>query len=332
MCRRITSPMPSGFRNSRGASASAHTSDLLARAKSGERAALSRIISLIENQVVDPSTLIPALYAKPPNAQVIGITGPPGAGKSTFVGALLRKYLAKGQKVAVIAVDPSSPITRGAVLGDRIRMVGAGSHEGAFIRSVAARGHLGGTSGRTGVVIDLLDAVGYDCVIVETVGVGQSEVAIATLAQTTVVLLAPGLGDDIQSMKSGVLEVADLFVVNKSDLVGADVLANHLLDIPPLSGRSSPVDVIKCCSTRDEGIDEVIAILKLLHERGSAGTSGRVARLKALVRDTALARLSARLDAAAPKIEQYAGRIVAGDLKLDSGIEMLLHDLTSPLD
>lgn len=300
----------------------------MSRAAAGDRAALGRVISLIENDAADLDVVLKVISATPPQARVIGVTGPPGAGKSTFVGALLRHYIEVGDKVAVIAVDPSSPVTRGAVLGDRIRMFGAAPQENLFIRSIAARGQLGGLSGRTGLIVDLMDAVGYETIIVETVGVGQSEVAIAALAQTTVLLLAPGLGDDIQSLKAGILEVADLFVVNKSDLPGAETLASHLKRMPPLPGRDAPVKVVLCSAAYGNGIDEVVDAL----ERGSEALrerhAARADRLAALLRDYATQRFAQRLGAA-PELHRYSTQIAASEIKLETAIVKLIKDLAS---
>lgn len=326
------SPTPFACPDNRKPAAPAALPDLMARALAGERAALGRLISLIENDAVDLDLLVPAIHAKPPRARVIGVTGPPGAGKSTFVGAILRQFLDDGQRVAVIAVDPSSPITHGAVLGDRIRMAGSAPSDRAFIRSLAARGQLGGLSGRTGLVVDLMDAAGHDTIIVETVGVGQSEIAIAVLAQTTLLLLAPGLGDDIQSLKAGILEIADLFVVNKSDLPGADVLTDHLRAMPPVPGRANPTPVVLCSATGGDGIDGVIGILRGLPAPDAAAQDARAGRLTALLAEIAMARIAARLDAAVPQAARYAAKVASGMLKLDKGVNLLLKDLLSAAD
>lgn len=321
--------MPSAFQDSRKPASPLVTRELMERATSGDRAALGRLISLIENDSADLDVLLRAIFAMPPRAQVIGVTGPPGAGKSTFVGALLRHYRNDGCKVAVIAVDPSSPVTRGAVLGDRIRMAGTAPQEGVFIRSIAARGQLGGLSGRTGLIVDLMDAVGYDTVIVETVGVGQSEVAIAALAQTTVVLLAPGLGDDIQSLKAGILEVADLFVVNKSDLPGAEILANHLDKMPPVPGRTVSVEVLMCSAVHGEGIADVVAALDVMRQLNRARHDTRADRLATLLREAALQRFAERLNAAS-EVRRYSATVAAGTQRLDCAVDMLIKDLALP--
>ncbi len=178
-------------------------------------------------------------------AHVVGITGPAGAGKSTLVNALVGELLARGHKVAIVAVDPSSPFTGGAVLGDRIRMAEHQADERVFIRSLAARGHAGGVSRATAQVIDVLDAAGFDLILVETVGAGQSDVAIAKLARTRIVVYPPGLGDEVQALKAGVLEIADILVVNKADLPGAERTARDLLAMPARRGTEHKRPVLK---------------------------------------------------------------------------------------
>ena len=202
----------------------------------GDRAAIARAISRVERGSADFSA---ALAKHLGRAHVIGVTGAPGAGKSTLIHALLGELLARGKSIAVVAVDPSSPISGGAVLGDRVRMGEHGAHERVFIRSLASRGHLGGLSRCTAQVVDLLDAAGFDTVIVETVGAGQSEVEIMRVADTRIVTCPPGLGDGVQAIKAGILEIADLLVVTKADLPGADATARDLKDMLHL--RAAPV-------------------------------------------------------------------------------------------
>jgi LAO/AO transport system ATPase len=200
----------------------------LEAALGGNRRALARALTAVENETEAGLALLAALDGRLGRARVVGLTGPPGAGKSTLVGACLGELLERDLRVAVVAVDPSSPYSGGAILGDRLRMDRHAADERVFIRSLAARGHLGGLSRSTAWVVDLLDAAGFDVVIVETVGTGQSETEIVDLAQVRVVLCAPGLGDDVQALKSGILEIADLLVVNKADLPGASETLNQL--------------------------------------------------------------------------------------------------------
>jgi LAO/AO transport system kinase len=195
---------------------------LLQRFQQGDRRALARAITWVENGTPEAGELIRSTYPSTGRAHVVGITGPPGAGKSTLVDRLASRYRELGQSVAIVAVDPTSPFSGGAILGDRIRMQRTLNDPGVFMRSLASRGHLGGISIATGDVVGLLDAFGFDVILVETVGAGQSEVEIMELAHTTTVVLIPGMGDDIQAIKAGILEIGDLFAVNKADRDGAD--------------------------------------------------------------------------------------------------------------
>ncbi len=236
----------------------------------GDRRAIARAISAIEQG--EPGAHAIALVVAPHlgRAHVLGITGAPGAGKSTLVNGLLGALLARGQRIAVIAVDPSSPRTGGAVLGDRVRMGEHGAHENVFIRSLASRGHLGGVSRTTGEIVDVLDAAGFDTIIVETVGAGQSEVAIAELADTRVVVCPPGLGDSVQAIKAGILEIADLLIVSKGDLPAAEATVRDLEDMLRLRRAGSvPVKVLKTAATRGEGIAAVVdAVIAHAREAG----------------------------------------------------------------
>lgn len=202
--------------------------DLLERFRAGQRAALARTISIVENQRAGFQALLDALHTGAAGPRLIGITGPPGAGKSTISAALIERFRARGETVGVIAVDPTSPYTGGALLGDRIRMNEVAQDPGVFIRSMATRGALGGLAAATREVIDVVSAFGFDVVVVETVGVGQSELDIAAAADSTAVVLVPESGDSIQTMKAGLMEAADLFVVNKADRPGAPRLAREV--------------------------------------------------------------------------------------------------------
>ena len=231
---------------------------LLAPLLAGERRAVARAISTIENAAPGWESIAAGVAAGLGRAHVIGITGAPGAGKSTLISALLGELLARGRRIGVVAVDPSSPMTGGAVLGDRVRMGSHGSHERVFIRSIASRGHLGGVSRSTRRIVDVLDAAGFDTVIVETVGAGQSEVEIVEIADTRVVVCPPGLGDEVQAIKAGILEIADLLVVNKADLPAAETTARELKEMLRLRPASrADVAVLKTVATRGEGIAEL---------------------------------------------------------------------------
>ena len=210
-------------------------------------------------------------------AHVVGVTGAPGAGKSTLIDALLGEYLARGQRIAVVAVDPSSPITGGAVLGDRVRMGEHGAHENVFIRSLASRGHLGGLSRTTSRIVDVLDAAGFDTIIVETVGAGQSEVEIAKVADTRLVVCPPGLGDNVQAIKAGILEIADVLIVSKGDLPAAEATVRDLKEMLRLRrAGATPVPVLTTAAARREGIAAVVDAV-IAH----ASSVGRGRRFKA---------------------------------------------------
>ena len=244
--------------------------------RAGDRHAIARTISAVENDDTRAGAIARAIAPHLGRAHVIGVTGAPGAGKSTLVNALLGELIARGQRIAVVAVDPSSPITGGAVLGDRIRMGQYGANDDVFIRSVSSRGQPGGLSRTTGRIVDVLDAAGYDIVIVETVGAGQSDVAIAEVADTRIVVCPPGLGDDVQAIKAGILEIADIFVVNKADLPGTESIVRDLRDMLRLRSRAAAqVPVLKTVATRGEGLAAVVDAA--LAHAGAAGRGHRLA-------------------------------------------------------
>jgi LAO/AO transport system kinase len=228
----------------------------------GDIKALARSISFVENEqegYEDMLSQLPRTAAK-----IIGITGPPGAGKSTFTDGLIRLMVEKRQKIAVLCVDPSSPFHLGALLGDRIRMSEWYTHESVFIRSLATRGSMGGLNPKTIEITELAAAAGYDYIIVETVGVGQSEIEIAGLADVTVVVLVPEAGDEVQTMKAGLMEIADIFIVNKADRPGADEFVKNLrlMLSPTFSTHQNEVQIIKTIASRMEGIDNAFAAIK----------------------------------------------------------------------
>lgn len=232
---------------------------LVERFRAGDRAALARLISWVENGRPAGLRAMAELYRATGQAYVVGITGPPGAGKSTLTNALIRGYRTRGKTVAVVAVDPSSALTGGATLGDRIRMLENFDDPDVYIRSMATRGEMGGLSLAVGAVVHLLDAYGFDVILIETVGVGQDEVDVGELADTTLLLQVPGLGDAIQTIKAGVLEIADLLVVNKADMAGANDLVRDLRMMLRL-GEHGPwvAPIVETVATEHRNIDTLI--------------------------------------------------------------------------
>jgi LAO/AO transport system kinase len=242
----------------------ADVSELIERARLGQIGAIARLISLVERDSPQRRQVAAELAAHAGRAYVVGVTGAPGVGKSTTTSALIGAIRATGRSVGVLAVDPSSPFTGGAVLGDRIRMQSHSTDDRVFIRSLASRGQLGGITSGVPQALRVLDAAGYDVVLVETVGVGQAELDVASLADTTVVILAPGMGDAIQAAKAGILEIADIYVVNKADREGADVVARDLRQMQAkISGRKTgwEVPIVKTASATGQGIDELLTVI-----------------------------------------------------------------------
>jgi LAO/AO transport system kinase len=271
--------------------------ELAEAALGGDRRALARLLTAVENRSSVAEAAMRALYPRAGEAHIVGVTGPPGAGKSTIVAALIGELRRASRPVAVIAVDPSSPITGGALLGDRVRMQAYAEDPDVFIRSMAARGHAGGLASTSSAAAAVLDAVGFDTVFVETVGTGQSEVEVAAAADTTVVLEAPEMGDEVQAIKAGLLEVADIVVVNKADRPGAQRTAAQLRamlvaapaavtgDAAPGRPRPKRPDVRLATATTGEGVPELLAALDARRAAGDddARAAGRLARAEAQV-------------------------------------------------
>jgi LAO/AO transport system kinase len=244
--------------------------ELCDRVLAGEIRAVARAISLIEDDEPEARELVDALYPHTGKALVLGVTGSPGAGKSSLVDRLITRERAAGRRVAVVAVDPSSPFTGGAILGDRLRMQSHATDPGVFIRSMASRGSLGGVAAATGDAAKVLDAAGYDTVFVETIGVGQTEIKVVELSDIVLLVLMPGAGDEIQALKAGVMEIGDIFVINKRDLPGADKLqteVEYVLSFKSPEGSESANPVVMASALRDEGIEELGRAVEAYRQR-----------------------------------------------------------------
>ena len=234
------------------------TDELAQRVLAGDRRALARAMTLVENGTVSGIETLRALYPHTGRAHTVGVTGAGGAGKSTLTNALAKEYRRRGKTVGMVAVDPTSPFTRGAILGDRIRMQELTGDAGIFMRSMATRGALGGLSATAADAVAVLDAFGKDAIFLETVGAGQDEVEVASAAQTTLVINTPGTGDDVQTLKAGIMEIADILVVNKADLAGADALIAQLKALLSISEHGDwLIPIVKVVATRGEGIAEL---------------------------------------------------------------------------
>lgn len=323
--------------------------------RTGNRLALARAMSRVEDEHADAHALLRALYPQTGHAHIIGVTGAPGTGKSTLVTTLAQAYRAAGLTVGIVAIDPTSPFTGGAILGDRVRMRALSGDAGVFVRSMATRGSLGGLSKTTGDVVTLLDAAGFERIIVETVGVGQAEVAIASTAHTTLVVEAPGLGDEVQAIKAGILEIADILIVNKADRPGADrtikalemmlelesggprLIRHHgqLLQMAPAthpvaSMEQWQVTVMKTVATNNEGVDALRERIEAhrvwLHTSGEWEARERVRiayALEAILR----AELNRRILAALPKtgIDRWVQAVRQRELDPYTAAQQLLN-------
>ncbi len=309
---------------------------LVERAREGDARAVARLISLVEDASPVLREVMAGLAPHTGNAQIVGITGPPGVGKSTSTNALVTALRAADKRVGVLAVDPSSPFSGGALLGDRVRMQDHALDRGVYIRSMASRGHLGGLSWSTPQALRVLDAAGCDVVLIETVGVGQSEVEIAGLADTTLVLTAPGMGDGIQAAKAGILEIGDVFVVNKADRDGADQVRRELRTMIGLAERSAdswrPPIVLTVAQT-GQGVDEVVERIEE-HRVWLTGSGEldrrRVRRARDEIEAIAVTDLRQRWGDvhARTELDELAERVVAGESDPYAAADALLESYT----
>lgn len=312
--------------------------DLVARSRAGDPRAVARLITLVE--AADPRLpeLAAALAPHTGTARVVGLTGAPGVGKSTVTNELVRALRAGEQRVGVLAVDPSSPYTGGAILGDRVRMQDHATDPHVYIRSMSSRGHLGGLAAATPQAVRVLDGAGCDVILVETVGVGQAEVEVADLADTTLVLVAPGMGDAIQAVKAGILEVADVFVVNKADHDGADATYHDLQGMIALAERAPGQwrpPVVRTVATRGDGMAELVAAIDKHQDwLGSRGElrRRREQRAAAEVEAIVLATIRARIEAIGDgrRLAAIAAEVAAGVRDPYAAADAVLAELSHP--
>ncbi len=319
-------------------------SSLLARAAEIAQSVLAgdlrlgaRLIRDLDDQTVLAELILRQLWPHTGRAFILGVTGNPGAGKSTVVDSLIAYYRKAGKRVGVVAIDPSSPFSGGAILGDRIRMQRHALDDGVFIRSLASRGHLGGLSRSTGEIVAVLDAMGFEVVIIETVGVGQGEVDVVALADTKVVVTVPGLGDEVQAIKAGILEIADVLVVNKADREGADRTVRDLLTMLELrhveephgpESPSSEVEIIRTVAVRGEGIGELAAAIARNQEK-TAGLAAerRARRARRELRDALLDRCAQRVEQVLSRHADWVDQVQRREIDPYSIAERLLVEL-----
>lgn len=298
----------------------------------GDPRALARAITLIENGADEGRALVAAIYGRSGRAVVLGVTGPPGAGKSTLVDQLVTHIRRLGRTVGVLAIDPTSAFTGGAILGDRVRMSGHAGDAGVFIRSMATRGELGGLSRAAADATVVLDVAGKDIVIIETVGVGQDEIDVAQAVDVTVVVLVPGTGDDVQAIKAGIMEIADVFVVNKADRDGADRMVQSIemnLSLQAYGEHDWRPPVVKTVATTGVGVEELWRAIEAFRERGMDAARlrrrrGQARRLKQLIADGFLRHVEAVITPG--RMEQAIDRIAARELDVYSAANEILRD------
>ena len=308
---------------------------LVTRLREGNPRALARAITMVENRTPESIELLKALFPYSGNALLVGLTGAPGAGKSTLVDQIAREYRKQGKTIGIVAVDPTSPFSGGAILGDRIRMQSHHADAGIYIRSMATRGSLGGLASTTADVATVLDASGRDLVMIETVGVGQDEVDIVRLADVTIVILVPGMGDDVQTIKAGIMEIADIFVINKSDREGAERVEREIRAMQSLASRHDDwvPPIVKTVASDGAGITELVQTIEKYREylqRGGRASQRRAhnwrKRLSEMLRDALFQHVvSSYLDNG--KAEQYAAEVAEHKRDPYSLVEELVGEL-----
>ncbi len=306
---------------------------LLEAAVTGDVRALGKALSVIEDGTPELTELLSGM-PDAGSALLIGVTGPPGVGKSTTTGVLISEYRNQSLRVAVLAVDPSSPVTGGALLGDRIRMQEHALDEGVFIRSMSSRGQLGGLSSATLAATKVLDAVGFDVIIVETVGVGQSEVDVVNTVDTVVLVLAPGAGDGVQAAKAGILEIADVYVVNKADREGAEGVVRELrsmIGLGTAASNSWVPEIVTTVATTGQGLADLVLAISRHHEWAvSSGdrAARAVERARLNLRRAVLNSVNERLDLTATNLNSLSSRVASGELSTELAVQQILQDLS----
>jgi len=309
-----------------GAAAAETPAGSLERLLAGDILALAKAITAVENDLPQAAEILAAIQTHLGRALVVGVTGPPGAGKSTLVNAVIADLRARRRTVAVIAVDPSSPLSGGAILGDRIRMADHAGDRGVFVRSMASRGQLGGLAPAVVRVIDVIDAAARDVIVVETVGAGQAEVEIADVADVKVVVNAPGLGDDVQAIKSGILEIADILVVNKADMPLAQRTIKQLNGMLALrQGTARAIPVLATTATEGTGVDRLVAAILERAPDARARRTNRLARVRRLIADAAAREVRARLRAEGDaRLDRLCQDVLAGRIDVAAAARRLL--------
>lgn len=307
---------------------------LLEAAVQGDVRALGKALSVIEDGTSEVTELLAGI-SDSASALLIGVTGPPGVGKSTTTGALISEYRKQGLRVAVLAVDPSSPVTGGALLGDRIRMQEHALDEGVFIRSMSSRGQLGGLSSATQSAAKVLDAVGFDVIIVETVGVGQSEVDVVNAVDTVVLVLAPGAGDGVQAAKAGILEIADIYVVNKADRDGAEGVVRELRSMIGLGSQSKDnwtPEIVTTTATTGQGLPELVSAIAKHHDwavKSGDRTARSIQRARLNLRRAVLDAVNEKLEFNSANLNSLSEEVASGLISTESAVQQIVKGLSN---